>query len=262
MLYKAKYLQKVFAICREIVYNKLVNFDFGGFMKKRYNLLLTLCSFLLFGLIVFGIGPLKIYVETDIVYGDTVLPLLLQLAITIAQFAAFLISYSVIFYSGHKFGVKQIKNQIIIFLGAVVFFYVGNTLVSYFTDPYFDPVQLIYVVESVALELILHGVIIGYGLHTVNKIADERCLPFERLVSLENPLQKVIAVSSLVLSGSKILSRIIYDVQIGAPETQEEILEMAVYYASDILVGIVSYLIMTYLMISFYSHDKKEKADA
>ena len=142
----------------------------------------------------------------------------------------------------------------------LVFFYAGNVLMS--LDFSFDPVIFIYVGQSLGLELILHGAILGYGLWS---IADckERLLPFEGLVSLSNPMQRSVFVSALMLSLSKVLSRISYDINYGEPKNDGEILEMVLYYSYDVLIGVIALLAMTYLLLSFYSSDtKKEKVNA
>lgn len=262
MLSDIKYLQKIFEIWQEIVYNRTVNFNLGGSMKKRYNLRLALSSFLLFALIVFVLGPVLISVGTNIVYADTVLPNLLDILVDIVQIAAFVISYSIIFYCAYKLTVKQVKDQIFIFLSALLFYYVANTLVSYFSAISFDPVELVYTAISFALELLLHGVIIGCGLYIINKGAKEKSLPFKTRISFSNPVQRAIGITALVMSGSKVIERIIYDFRIGAPKSTIEVLEMVIYYASDLLVGVAVYFVMTYLILMFYSRDEKEKADA
>ena len=231
-------------------------------MKRKYNLILTLSLFLIFALIVFVIGPLKITVNNDYVLAETPLPTVLEFGLLFLQIAAYIIAYSVIFYCAARLGTEKVKGMLFIFLGALVFFYGGNALMSYIFDHTFDPVMLIYVGQSFGLEIILHGAVLGFGLWTLSD-SEEKLLPFNKLFSFSNPLQRVIAVSALILSASKIVSRIIYDVQIGAPESQEETVEMLIYYASDILVGAVTLFAMTYIILSFYSKDlKKEKANA
>lgn len=232
-------------------------------MKKRYDRLLSWILFGAFALITLVLGVIFVNISSDSVYKDTIAPSLLGGAINVIQIVAYFFAYSVIFYCACKFTVRRTVNQIIIFLCALAFYYVSNCIVVCIDGNSFDPFVILYIaVLPLLLEIVLHGLILGVGLYIINKNSNKECLPIKKLISFSNPLQRAIGWGALVLSASRIIERIAYDIDLGAPKGGKEIFEMFVYYTSDILLFAVAYFVMTYFIINFYSRDKKEKADA
>lgn len=232
-------------------------------MKKRYDILLAVFSFSAVALIVFCLGPLDMVFTADAVYRETAIPVIFDAAIDIIQIASFTVAYAVIFYSAYAFGSARIKNQVILFLSSVILLYVGNVVMTFVTERYFDPVLLYYVAGSILLEAAMHGIVIGFGVHISRAEASERKADKnEGFIAFRSASSRFSLISALLVAGGKLLSRVIYDVQIGEPQSRAEIIEMIIYYASDILIGLAVYFIMSYILVSFYGRGQKEKADA
>lgn len=232
-------------------------------MKKRYDLLFSLTLFGAFAVIALVLAPILETLNANSVYKNSILPVLINTAISIIQTAAFLVAYSVMFYCAYKFTVKKTANQMIVFVCALLFYYVASNLIYYLDKNSFYFVEVIYTaILPFLLDGLLHSLIVGVGILIIGRRGGAECMPFESLISFSNPLQRAIGWGALVQMAVRLADRIAYDVRLGAPEGSKETLEMVFYYLSDVFVGIVAYFVMTYLVISFYARDKKEKADA
>ena len=232
-------------------------------MKKRYDLLLSCTLFGAFALIALVLAPVLETVNVDAVYNKTITPVLLDFLISAIQMLVFILAYSVIFYCAYKFTAKKTANQIIVFACALLFYYCASNLVYYLDQGSFYFAEIVYTaIVPFFLDVFVHGLIIAAGVSMIHKRGVAECMPFKSLISFSNPLQRAIGWGAFVQTAVRLADRIAYDVKLGAPDGAKEILEMVFYYFSDVIVGVIAYFVMTYLVISFYSHDKKEKADA
>ena len=69
-------------------------------------------------------------------------------------------------------------------------------------------------------------------------------LPAKKIYSKKNALQVSALCAGGILSAVKIVSRIIYDIDYGAPESLIEVCSMVLFYSLDVLVAIISYVII------------------
>ncbi len=79
-------------------------------------------------------------------------------------------------------------------------------------------------------------------------------LPFKRMFDLKNPLLRSAFKMSLVIVGVKIVSRILNDIQMGAPINALQVVVMVLYYLSDVIYGVVAYFMA--MLIFSYAYDK------
>jgi len=68
-------------------------------------------------------------------------------------------------------------------------------------------------------------------------------LPFSKFFNWYNPLQRSAIKMSLMILIMRLFSRILNDISYGAPKSFGEVMIMVLYYASDILYGVVAYVI-------------------
>lgn len=69
-------------------------------------------------------------------------------------------------------------------------------------------------------------------------------IPYRRVFAGDNPVQKSALISALIFSLALILSRVIYDINLGAPSGIAEIIQMIIGYTSDIAGGIIMYALI------------------
>ncbi len=87
-------------------------------------------------------------------------------------------------------------------------------------------------------------------------------LPFKKMFDLGNPLLRSAFKMSLVIVGVKLISRILNDIQMGAPTSLPQVLVMIVYYLSDIIYGVIAYFMAMFVFTYAYDKLKLDKNDA
>ena len=106
----------------------------------------------------------------------------------------------------------------------------------------------------IAIELVQLGILVTCLSCVRNACADvidsgRSCFPFKKLFTLKNPMQLGAFLSALTICVPKILSRIIYDANLGAPESLKETLTMIAYYTFDIICGVVEYFAIILILM-------------
>ena len=81
--------------------------------------------------------------------------------------------------------------------------------------------------------------------------------PFRKFYSKGNPVQRCLLIIGIILASLKVLSRVIFDIDYGAPESFEECLVMAVYYLSDLLIGLIFYLIASFILSRIFQEKSR-----
>ncbi len=81
--------------------------------------------------------------------------------------------------------------------------------------------------------------------------------PFRKTYSNRNPVQVSLLTIAIIRSAVKLLSRVIYDIGYGAPESFEEVLIMSVYYLSDLLIGVLFYAVAILFLEKLFQRFKK-----
>jgi len=99
-----------------------------------------------------------------------------------------------------------------------------------------------------------------FGDHPAEPLSDtDELYPFRKIFSRENPLQLCALIVGIILSAEKILFRLLFDLSYGAPESFAEVMIMVVYYASDILIGIIYYCISVLVYHQLLRPKKQKK---
>lgn len=229
-------------------------------MKKNYSLLLIVSSIALFSLQSLVLEPLLVSVNSNIVWQESIFPFIIEILINTVRIVAYSVCYAVILYSEYRSASGRV-TQILLFGASIIYYYAAKSLLSYLYDPEFALIDLYFVLFSLLFDILMQAVILGISLTLLKKSDKKNSMPFEGLFSLSNPLQRSAFCSGIVIGVCRILSRFYYDLQWGSPENIPEIMQMTIYYFSDILEGFLVYLIMTYLFMTFYLKEENKKAD-
>ena len=91
--------------------------------------------------------------------------------------------------------------------------------------------------------------------HLCMKSADLGELSFDKLYSSENALQKSALFVSLLITSTKLISQIIYDIGYGAPADIIDLLWMIALYLSSIISGVIVYIISFFVMKRLYKSE-------
>ncbi len=84
-------------------------------------------------------------------------------------------------------------------------------------------------------------------------------LPLTKFISWYNPLQRSAIKMGIFIAAIKIFSRLLNDITFGAPQSFGEVMIMVVYYLSDLLYGVIAYIISLLVFTAIY--DKLKKKD-
>ena len=240
--------------------NNIFSNDNTKATRKRLRLCVILTTLVLFGLSCFLISPLYVSLSSNIVYSDSLITDLINLVNNIFYIAVYAICFSAFIYSVYKCTARRSVSLVIVYCVAVLLRYLANIVVQTFTDgvaPMLEdlyPTLLAYIFDLIiafAVLLIAHLCI--KKTHTAK--TGRSYLPFDKLYTGSNPLQKASLFTGVLLASIKVLTRVIYDIGYGAPTSIIDLLRMVVYYLSDVLICVVIYLVSLLVIMYF---DKKD----
>ncbi len=191
---------------------------------------------------------------------------------------AFAIFYSVIAYCAVVYSTKKLIAVCGIYLGFSVLRRAILVLLTYLTFREFDYINpLIYIaIEAIQMLLVaLISVSIGNS-HKETVVSKQKAslrmgslyyedsFNFDSVFSTKNPLQSCALIAGIMLSlinvGMRIGSDITYTMVHGAPDGASEIILMAAYYLSDVLVCVLVYAVSWLTLRIFTQKDKSINA--
>lgn len=236
---------------------------------KKYLIYFMIAVCLCLSIIYIALAWLYTQVSTNVLFIGGWLPFVMRLLLELIDVAIFAGAYFCIVYAFFRMSAKKAwlfpvlyvilafaRRALTLLLQFIQVQYIGSddilSLILYYA---FDVIQLCIVLAVVIYEVCKSRRFINNykeaGLET------PRFLPLTAVFSKNNPLQMCSLKLAVIISGFKILTRIVSDLYYGAPESLGEALIMAAYYTSDLLNGVVFYTILWFL----FSHiNKKETA--
>jgi len=211
-----------------------------------------------------------------------VLFLLTELVGPLVDFSFYWGSFAFLIYIYLRFGKKEIKNFVIIYVSAAVSRYLftmiaGFALMSFPGWDTFLGAELPELLFSSAMDCLqILGVLLlaefccrrpllavkkyTKGAEGEELIADS--LPVQSLFAIKQPLPKLCFFAALIPAGIKLLSRLYYDIFFwGLPTDAAEWLLLATYYIGDIATLFVGHLVLLYLLQTFYAKEAKRKIE-
>ena len=206
----------------------MLNTNNKGFLRQAS----TLACFI-FGIAIilssFIIKPVYIMLSADVMYMDSWL--LYVFEILIKLFDIFI--YSIMFTAAIYFVLEKKK-----FIGLILmcgFISVARIVADVIMTAVFSGAislrDLSVVGIQLAFELLLVALVYIFAVKIFAK-------------GKKNPLQISAIFAGGLLSINNILSRIVTDISYGAPESFDEVMVMAAYYLSDVLVAGIAYIII------------------
>ena len=140
----------------------------------------------------------------------------------------------------------------------------ANSIYNIIISTAFESIQIL-VVAAVASKLIGKRKTIdklkkkGASLSgTKSDVADY--IPFSSLTDMKNPVLLSSLIAGGMISFFRILSRLISDIAQGPAVDLKDLFWMIFYYSSDIVIGIIAYLIIAFLLLFYYSKENTSKA--
>ena len=235
-------------------------------IKKYLILFMTVVCVALY---VIYIALAWLYTETltNILFMDGWLPFVMRLLLELIDVAVFAGAYFCIIYAFFRMSKKEAWLFPVLYLALALFRRAVSLLVEFLFSGYVGSddilsLGLYYFLDVIQIFIAL--VIIIYEVCKSSRFINERkkagldapkFLPLTSVLSKNNPLQICSFKLAIMISGIKIVTRIVSDLYYGAPESLAEVLVMLAYYASDLLNGVIFYTLLWFL---FTHIDKKE----
>ncbi len=227
--------------------------------------------------------PIYLLLSSNVLWRNSVLLFLLtELVEPLIDFSFYWGSFAFLIYIYLRFGKKQIKHFIIIYASASSARYVLASFVGYLMMSFpnwktllgeeipstlfsiaMDALQLLGVL--LLAEFACRRPMLANKTYSKNAGGEELladCFPIEGLFNLKQPIAKLCFFSALIPTGLKLLSRLYYDIFFwGLPTDATEWLLMATYYIGDIATLFIGYIVLLYLLQSFYAKEVQRKIE-
>lgn len=254
------------------------NSDTAQKTKKRLSMTLICSTAILFSLTSFVLAPLYTYTCSDVIFSVTVLPEIIEIIMDIIDVVTYAICLSTIIYSIFKFSFKGSLHLGAIYCTAVFLKYTANLVLTFIFDGTIGFNDFLYVIIYFIMDEIVLLLVSALSSSFIRKYYEKKALTEKannrlgiknvttqeevfntsKIFSRKNPLQASALTMGVILSIIKILSRIRYDIYIGAPASVADAMWMSAYYLSDLLIIPIAYAI-AWLMVSRF--EKKEQED-
>ena len=211
--------------------------------------------------------PINLWLTSDILILQTVIPLLWDVLLNLVNFLFYWISFAYLLFLFVTWGTKGQKPFFILYGGVVVFRYCANLLASFCVVGFpkwgafwsdFFPYLLIDIGMDL-LQMLIAALVVARFLQ--NRDAKKDTLPFQGLWDRSNRLQGTAGWLALIPSALMLISRVIYDISLGGAAGLGDLLWMITYYASDIVSIFVGYFVILLLVNRFYLREETAKAD-
>ncbi len=243
--------------------------------QKRICTALVILALAFFFLQTFIINPLYVYTSSDVVFAVTPIPEILDIIGDIADPVGYALCFAAVVYSVFKFSVSRSTKPIVILCVTFFIKWMANYAVSSIADGmitlsdikypiiYFIFDMLIFTAVCIAAsvkskryheqraEIQKSNSVLGKRTPSVH----EEIFEGKKILSFKNPLHFSAFFTGALLSAVKILTRIIYDINLGAPTSVGDALWMITYYASDVLILVLVYAVSLLLFSYFEKRD-------
>ncbi len=201
--------------------------------------------------------PLNLVVTSNILMMETVIPLMLDLIMTVMNFLFYWVSFAYLIRGIFRYGIGGSKLFFVAY-GALSFIrYLLSMLASFvvlgfpgateFFALYF--VDLIFYIFMDGVQIAIAAGI-SHGLKS-KRGGWELHMPAESLWNLQNPILLSALFACCVPAVISLLARLFYDINYGFPTSGSELLLMILYYLSDVVSVLVGYFVVLYLLNRF-----------
>ena len=240
---------------------------------------MAICSFGLIAVLSLGLTFFYNYCNTNIILYTSVLPEILKMLIDLLETGIYAICFSLLLFSAFfRHENAPMLPLLFTYLGAITFRRIcdlAGVLILYGS---LDSLDLTYAVVYILLDAALALVVfflarsgatafyrsqaLAMKKEMLFKDADvhisfEGIHPFRKIVNTKNFIQLRILIISLILAGIKVLSRLVYDIDYGAPADLGEFFTMVIYYLSDLFLAVVFYALAVLILNKLFRQKQK-----
>ena len=241
---------------------------------------MTLFSLGLFAILSLGLTLFYNYCNTDILLYTSVLPEILKVLIDLLEVGIYAICFSLLLFSAFfRHENAPSLSLLFIYIGGVTFRRVCDLVGVLILYGSLDSLDLTYAVVYILLDTALAIAVFFLSRGGANRyyraqanalradtlfgdgevqLSTQSLHPFRSIVDKKNLIQARVLTVSIILAGIKVLSRLVYDIDYGAPADAKEFLIMTVYYLSDLLLAVAFYVLSILVLNKLFKHKQKK----
>lgn len=236
---------------------------------KKYLVLFMLAACIFFYAIYLTLAWLYTQASTNVLFIGGWLPFAMRLLLELIDVAVFASAYFCIIYAFFRFSKKTAFLFPLLYLGLALFRRAISLILEFFASGYVGSEDILSLGLYYFLDVIQLIIVVAIVIYEASKcksfiserkkagLEAPRFLPFTKVFDKNDPLQVCSFKLAVLISGIKIVTRIVSDLYYGAPESLAEFLIMVAYYSADLLNGVIFY---TILWLLFSNINKKETA--
>ena len=227
---------------------------------ERYGGLLMLA---LAGFFVFVCTPVYVLASSNIMISTTAFPVLWDLVQDAVHYLYYWVTFSFLAYLTARHSIKSIRLLSLVYAGCSFAKYFFSVLVVNLINSDWTSMNyhFYYVMVDFLGDLVLIGITILLCYLFLHRKKAEKNIGFDfsGVLDFSASVLKCILIISSVLMLSRLGSRIIFDLDNGAPRDISDLIGMILYYLGDIASGVIGYLVMFLVVSQIHLKDEEAK---
>ena len=242
--------------------------------KKQINLTLLAIYAVTVVLVSFVLGPLFSSLDSNTLTQGSIWTVLIYYVLKAISFLIYPAVLSLTIYSVYRYSLSGNKAVLAISLACTLVRYSVDVIANLFTES-LTSVSIFSTIIYTLIDFVIIFVtaIVSDNLITPRLEADKMqakasralnvefeqktYLPFGSLTDTKNPVILSAMIGSACVAVLQIISRIRYDVMLGAPQSITDGLGMVLAYLGDVVLGVVTFLAIVFLLLAYLPKDEK-----
>ena len=226
---------------------------------ERFGALLLL---VLAGFFVFVCTPVYVLASTNIMISGTAFPIFWDFIQDVNHFLYYWVAFSFLIYLSARYTVRSTRLLLLVYAGCSFLKYFLSLMVDNLIHADWTSMNyhLYYMMIDVLGDWLLMSMVFLLCYVFFERVKEKKktiSFDFSGVLQLSNPVLKCTLLVSLMLMVCRLLSRFLYDVNYGAPQSRADLIGMIVYYFGDVLSGIVGYFLVFLIISRIYLKDEE-----
>ncbi len=207
--------------------------------------------------------PISIWSASDVLIKRSIFPQLWDFVQSVLQFAFYWGAFSFLIYLSAEYGLHNNRKFIRTYVLCASARYLLSLLVGFLMGGWSSIFEnLLYMLLDIALDCLQLLIVVWMISKWIGKERLKRGAEIsDRFFNFKLPTQKALFFAVLLPNAIRILSRIRYDIFIGAPQGLFDLIGIIVFYLFDILIFFIAYLLALMLVGRLRLNDKIAKEE-
>ena len=215
--------------------------------KKSFSKIIAI-SAAIFSVVYIALSVIYNLTISNIMYSTTLLPIFIELLVSLCDVCAYAVCFSVFIYSIYRLGTKSSMPIVLIYCGVLLFESLLNVTIHHIVFRTGWQLEgLLYVLMTWIFDVLFAFAAVLIA-HLSLKDKKQDNVTFDGFFKKSNPLQSTALFVALLVSATKFFPRLIYDISYGAPRDLTDLLWMTAAYLSDFIIIVIVYFISNIIL--------------